>query len=476
MNLQRLFKQPFLVILFFIFLGWSGAHANGPQTLKLPESTLTVSQSPYWVERWNLDQPQGVGLKNVLNFDSAINVTFSGSDFTSVNTAQATALTQDAEGTWVWTFADSNIEMVRKIKVQGKVARVALNVKFKQKAPERAFVNLVGQAHKGASEERDDEFLYYTQSKIERHTLTSSMDPQEVTTEMKWLGFASRYFLMAVFPQTPAQKTLMQTTGDAMIQASLEYPVKDGVFAAEFDLVFLPKQIDLLRSVDKTLDTSVNLGFFSFIAYPILLLLKFIQKFVGNFGLAIIILTIIVKIALLPLVIKGVKGMRKMAEFQPKLKALQDRYKDDKVALNREMMVLMKQSGYNPMAGCFPLLLQMPIFFALYTVLYTTFELYRAPFMGWIVDLSARDPYYITPVLLTAVMFLQQKLTPPSPGMDPAQQKVLQWMPVIFGAFMVTTPAGLCIYMLVNTVFSMGQQWFINKKLGIPNAGVIAGM
>jgi YidC/Oxa1 family membrane protein insertase len=128
----------------------------------------------------------------------------------------------------------------------------------------------------------------------------------------------------------------------------------------------------------------------------------------------------------------------------------------------------MKTSGYNPMAGCLPMLLQMPIFFALYSVLDSAEELYRAPFALWIQDLSAKDPLWITPVLMSIVMFIQQKLTPPSPGMDPAQQKMMTFMPLIFGAFMLTTPAGLCVYMLVNAVFSVIQQQYLNKKLGVP--------
>lgn len=157
-----------------------------------------------------------------------------------------------------------------------------------------------------------------------------------------------------------------------------------------------------------------------------------------------------------------------MAEFQPKMKALQDKHKDNKVALNQEMMVLMKQNGYNPMAGCLPMLIQMPIFFALYSVLYAAVELYRVPFGPWIHDLSAKDPLFITPVLMALIMFLQQKVTPPAPGMDPSQRKVMMFMPLIFGAFMITTPSGLCIYMIVNATFSILQQQYLNKKLGIP--------
>jgi YidC/Oxa1 family membrane protein insertase len=134
----------------------------------------------------------------------------------------------------------------------------------------------------------------------------------------------------------------------------------------------------------------------------------------------------------------------------------------------------MKQTGYNPMAGCFPMLLQMPIFFALYRALDVAIELKNAPFVFWLTDLSAKDPYFITPVLMSLVMYLQQLTTPPSPGMDPAQQKMMKFMPLIFGGFMLMTPAGLCVYMLVNSIVSVLQQKYLNKKLGV--SGSAAGL
>jgi len=155
------------------------------------------------------------------------------------------------------------------------------------------------------------------------------------------------------------------------------------------------------------------------------------------------------------------------------MKALQAKHGDNKQAFNQEMMLMMKETGYNPMAGCFPMLLQMPIFFALYRALDTAIELKHAQFL-YIMDLSAKDPYYITPILMAGVMFMQQKLTPPSPGMDPAQQKMMRFMPLIFGLFMLTTPAGLCVYMLVNSIVSVLQQQYLNKKLGVGSAAGLA--
>jgi YidC/Oxa1 family membrane protein insertase len=158
--------------------------------------------------------------------------------------------------------------------------------------------------------------------------------------------------------------------------------------------------------------------------------------------------------------------MAKMAKLQPQLNALREKYKDNKEKLNVEMMNFMKTNGYNPVGGCLPMLLQMPIFFALYRVFFNSMELYQAPFYLWIHDLSAPDRFYVTPVLLCALMFLQQKLSP-STATDPAQQKMLQIMPVLFGVFMLMLPAGLNIYMLVNSIVSICQQWYLNRRFGV---------
>ena len=158
------------------------------------------------------------------------------------------------------------------------------------------------------------------------------------------------------------------------------------------------------------------------------------------------------------------KSMKDMQRIQPQLTKLREKYADDKEALNREMLQLMRANGYNPLSGCLPVLVQMPIFIALYNVLYNSIELYGQPFFGWIADLSQKDPYFVTPVLLALVMFIQQKMTP-NTATDPAQQKMMTFMPVIFGAMMLWLPAGLTLYMLVNSVVSIAQQVLINKTI-----------
>jgi YidC/Oxa1 family membrane protein insertase len=447
------------------------AHAAEAAELNLKTSKLELDSGAFWLRKWTQTEKsyQSIDLKTVTNYDSGLLMTFSGADYTYLNQQSSTELKKISENQAQWSFSDSNVDYTRTYEAKGEEVLIHVVAKFKNKAPEKAYLNLVTRLVQDDKEEMDRELFYFSNSEIERLLVKDEIEPTEVATSTKWVGLGSRYFILSVLPDgVSPEKVLIQSTGEKSAQASMQFPVINQAIDLKFRVVFIPKKLDLLRSIDPTLDTTVQLGFFTFLAYPILWTLKSIYKFVGNYGIAIIILTIIVKILTFPLVLKSMKSMRKMAEFQPKMNALKEKYKDDKDAFNREMMLMMKSSGYNPMAGCFPMLLQMPIFFALYQVLYSAVELYQAPFFGYMVDLSARDPYFITPVLMTAVMFFQQKLMPPSPGMDETQRKVMQFMPVIFGAFMLTTPSGLCVYMLVNAITSVIQQQYLNKKLGIP--------
>jgi YidC/Oxa1 family membrane protein insertase len=222
--------------------------------------------------------------------------------------------------------------------------------------------------------------------------------------------------------------------------------------------------------VEPTLDQTVDFGWFTVVAYPLLRLMNWLFGFFQNYGVAIILLTVLVKLITLPLTYKSMKNMKEMARLQPQLKKIQDKHKDDREALQREMMSFMKTHKYNPMAGCWPMLIQMPIFFALYRVLYSSVELYQAPFAFWLKDLSLKDPYYVMPVLVTITWFFQQKLTPQTTT-DPVQKRMMQFMPVIFGIFMISLPSGLGIYFLVNAILSIVQQVVFNKKLGIGPVG-----
>ncbi len=222
-----------------------------------------------------------------------------------------------------------------------------------------------------------------------------------------------------------------------------------------------PKDISVLESVDPNLLKVVKFGFFSFIAKPLLLIMKWFNSFLGNWGWSIILLTLFVRMIVMPLHIMSFKSMKAMQKVQPMIQNLRERYKDDPMTLNKEMMALMKKHKVNPMGGCLPMLLQIPVFFALYRVFSESIELYRAPFIFWIHDLSLKDPYYVLPVLMATVMYLQQKMTPST--MDPAQAKIMQFMPLVFSFMMISLPSALTLYMFVSTLFGIIQQYLILK-------------
>ena len=199
------------------------------------------------------------------------------------------------------------------------------------------------------------------------------------------------------------------------------------------------------------------------LAQPLFWILQKVHSYVGNWGWAIIIVTMLIKLAFYKLTATSGRSMAKMRKLQPRMKALQETYKDKREELSRHMMDLYKREKVNPAAGCLPILIQMPFFFAFYWVLIETVEIRQAPFMFWLNDLSSRDPYYVLPVLMGAAMLLQTRINPAPP--DPVQAKVMQIMPVAFSVFFAFFPAGLVLYWLTNTALSILQQWRINKLI-----------
>jgi len=225
-----------------------------------------------------------------------------------------------------------------------------------------------------------------------------------------------------------------------------------------------PQDQDLLKSVATGLDLSVDYGIFTVIAAPLFWLLKWLHGLIGNWGWAIIVMTIMIKAAFYPLNAAAARSMGKMKLVAPKLKSLQEQYKDDKQALQIKMMELYKQEKINPLGGCLPIVVQIPVFIALYWVLLSAVELRHAPWIGWIKDLSAPDPYYILPVVYAITAWLQVKLSP-TPITDPVQAKVFQIMPIAFSVLFIFFPSGLVLYWLVNNVLQIGQQWQVNRML-----------
>ncbi len=223
-----------------------------------------------------------------------------------------------------------------------------------------------------------------------------------------------------------------------------------------------PKEYELLKSINPELTDVIEYGFFTFIAKPMFKALLALYHFVGNWGWAIVILTIIIRIILFPLTLKGMLSMQKLKDLAPKIKEIQQKYKGDPQKLNAHMMQLYKKHGANPMGGCLPMLLQIPIFFAIYRVLLNAIELKGAPWILWITDLSQKDPYFVLPVLMGITMFIHQKITPTTIT-DPMQKKIFTYLPIVFTFFFLTFPAGLTLYWFVNNILSIIQQLIVNK-------------
>ena len=223
-----------------------------------------------------------------------------------------------------------------------------------------------------------------------------------------------------------------------------------------------PKDFSQLKSIHPELTDVVEYGFFTFISKPLFLLLSYLHGVFGNWGWAIVVMTIIIRLVLYPLTYKGMVSMNKLKELAPKIKELQKKYGDDKQKLNAHMMELYKKHGANPMGGCLPILLQIPVFFAIYRVLQNAIELKGAAWILWVHDLAVMDPFYILPIAMGITMFIHQKITPTS-FTDPMQEKIMKFLPLIFTFFFVTFPAGLTLYWFTNNLASIIQQFYVNK-------------
>jgi len=309
--------------------------------------------------------------------------------------------------------------------------------------------------------------------------LTKVKDDQDryVTGEVAWEGFSDKYFLQCLIPQNNPRSSValeMPESDDSgpgsLWLSRLVYSIKDhtdtGQASFSYSLYMGPKDLDVLKASGHSLDASVDLGKFSFIAVPLLMLLKFFFRYTHNYGIAIILLTVLVKILLHPLTRKQFHSMKKMQhemqKMKPKMEAIREKYKNDKERMNKELMDLYRTHQINPLSGCWPVLVQIPVFFALYNALLNSIELRHSPFIFWIRDLSEKDPCYVTPILMGLSQFLQQKMTPTTG--DPAQQKIMTMMPLVFTFMFLYFPSGLVLYWLVNNVISIAQQYFSLRK------------
>jgi YidC/Oxa1 family membrane protein insertase len=318
-----------------------------------------------------------------------------------------------------------------------------------------------------------DGAVAYDGEKAEKLKRDDLMDdgPYQFASDRGWVATIQHHFLSAIVPPAGDRYNYSIVVKDNIATSSLIGPAQSIAPGSDitfhFDTFVGPKLQAQLEGIDETLKLTVDYGWLTIISQPLFWLLSFVFSFVKNWGLAIILVTILIKAAFYKLTEASGRSMAKMREIQPRMKALQDRYKDDRPALSQAMMDLYKREKVNPAAGCLPILIQMPFFLAFYWVLLESVEMRQAPFALWITDLSSRDPFFILPLIMGAAMLAQQKLNP-APA-DPVQAKVMQIMPIMFTGFFAFFPAGLVLYWVTNTLLSIAQQWHINKVVAAEN-------
>ncbi len=324
--------------------------------------------------------------------------------------------------------------------------------------------------------------LFHREGSVDR--LSESAITSQPTYEgaLRFVGVGDHYFLSAALPGTRSVRVdYRAVTLPVPEPHATEIGVTQRTFvdyaittsgAVSLPFFLGPKDFDVLRSVDTQLVRAIDFGIFAWLVVPLLQSLKWINGYIGNFGWSIVALTVMLNILMFPLRHRSMVSMRKMQEVQPEVKAIQKRFEKYKITdperqkMNTEMAALYKQKGVNPVSGCVPMLLTMPVLFSFYAMLSVAIELRGAPFLGWITDLSVKDPFFITPLLMGATMFWQQKLTPTTA--DPIQQKMFLFMPVIFTVMFLWAPSGLVIYWLMSNVMTIGQQYLTNHLIGPP--------
>jgi len=366
---------------------------------------------------------------------------------------------------------DLNIDVVNQ-SGESKKGAFAADLKVLQPQEKKGYYSYVG-------------FVLLLNDELEEVEIKKASEEKVLKGQIEWMAYEDDYFMTAVIPEEPSQGSFegcMLSSG--LLEGTyLTPPVSvspSQQISSLYTLYFGPRDLGILKKVGKDLDRAVDFGWpgISHIAKALLYVLVFFNKYINNYGVSIILLTILVKILFWPLTHKSYKSMKEMQKLQPIMAKIREKYKNDKQKMNTEMMSLYKTYKVNPLSGCLPMLIQLPVFFALFRVLGSSIELRHAPFMLWINDLSAPDRLFNFPfsiplmapphgipvltLLMGASMFLQQKMTP-TPG-DPAQAKMMMFLPIIFTFMFINFPSGLVLYWLINNVLSIGQQYRILKK------------
>lgn len=427
--------------------------------------------------------------------DGTVHTGFSGGDFPNLGNAVFTA-SVDGETLSVsgapqdivfsWT-SPSGIVMEKRFSFSPETYLVGFNLLVKNASarPLEGTLSVGLSGHAPLSEARYgfEGPSALINNSLDQIKIKSIKDKNTYDGKIGWAAIESRYFFSSIIPKMPDESRLHLTlTKDNLLESQYMVPdvkvdpATEKTFA--FDLFFGPKSLKILNQYNNGLDKLVYFGWFDIIAKPCLWMMNYIYSVIPNYGAAIIILTIFIKLILWPLGNKSYGSMNQMKKIQPLMAEIREKYKDDKKKMNEELMGLYKIYKVNPMGGCLPMVLQIPVFFALYRMLYEAIELRHAPFVGWINDLSAPDrlfhfdfsipfmePPYGIPVLtiiMGATMLLQQKMSPP-PG-DPTQAKMMMLMPVVFTFIFINFSSGLVLYWLVNNILSIAQQYYIGRK------------
>lgn len=328
------------------------------------------------------------------------------------------------------------------------------------------------------------EGLIYQNDKAQRLATKDLLKQSEYDGDFRYAGVDDNYFMTVVLAPGASKVRYLPVAipptppSTAAPRELVSYEVEPKAAGQPLKYFVGPKDFDVLAAIGPDLTKAINFGMFTIIVVPLLRSLKWVNGFAGNYGFSIIILTILINVIMFPLRHKSVVSMRKMQEIQPEVKSIQDRYSKLKATdpakqkMNQELMALYKERGVNPAGGCVPMLLTMPVLLAMWALLSTAIELRGAPFIGWIHDLTAHDPLYITPVIMGASQLWQQKMTP-SAGMDPAQQRMMLIMPVVFTVMFLWLPAGVAIYYAVTNLWGIGQQYLTNYLIGPPKMRTI---
>lgn len=433
-----------------------------------PLSLLSRTERHYVVES---------GLFGKNGFDSSKNgplPTYSSSKSDYVLTEQDDALTVDL------TYLDaSGVEVIKRYTFERDEYLIKVSYVINNQSEQKWEANFSGKIVRDQSVDPSSQTSMGMQSFLgmalsspekpyEKYDFSDLKEsPINQTIQGGWVAFIQHYFLSAWIPSADQQHTYQSRYKNGLHLMGFISPVTKveagETKTIEAQLYVGPKIIERLENVAPKLDLTVDYGWLFFIAYPLFVLLDFLHGLLGNWGLAIIGVTIVVKAIFFKLSAASYRSMANMRRVAPKLKSLKDQYGDDRQKMSQAMMDLYKKEKINPLGGCLPILVQMPVFIALYWVILESVQLRHAPFMFWITDLSVKDAYFVLPILMGISMFIQMQLNPAPP--DPMQAKIMKIMPVMMTIFFLWFPSGLVLYWLVNNILSISQQWVITRQI-----------